>query len=65
MIIKLLDRYLNLALVREITFDGESTTLVFDDQQRESIRGDFREFLRKLTSGTVVTAANAADFKAP
>lgn len=61
MIIKLIDAYINVSLVREVTFDGEHTKLVFDQEHSVSFPGDFREHLRQGTSGWNVMPCNAAD----
>jgi hypothetical protein len=62
MIVRLLDKYINIDLVREVNFDKGNTVLMFDKNNSVSVPGDFRECLRQLTSGVVVTAANAAGF---
>jgi hypothetical protein len=62
MIHKILGEYINLSLVRQIHFDGKETVLTFDKSSSVRFPGDFREILRSLTGGVVVTAANAAGF---
>ena len=51
MIVKLLDKYINLGLVREVNFDKGNTVLMFDKNNSVSVPGDFREYLRQLTGG--------------
>ena len=62
MIIRLLDNFINISLVREVLFDGEHTKLVFDQEHSVSLPGDFREHLRLGTGGWNAVASNAADF---
>jgi hypothetical protein len=58
MIVKILDRYINISAVREVAFDGKNTLLMFDSKHSESFPGDFREALRQQTGGPVFVAAN-------
>jgi hypothetical protein len=58
MFIQINGRLINLSLLREVTFDGAATTLVFDPYRGDNptFDGDFRTDIARKTGAKVVSA---------